>query len=95
MDVLGQRPDASLRLRQRTVASYLFIVSRRHSELYDYLGERFSEDRNVEVILDRRVGERRARTMLIQVERRRSDRRERPEIDEELHSRPYAVVTLP
>jgi len=71
------------------MARYLFIVSRAHPGLYDVLRERFGGDRNVEVILDRRVGERRKRNRR---ERVRSDRRTHPDIDIELKSRSYAVV---
>jgi len=39
-----------------TQPRYLFVVSRRHPELYELLVERFEGDRNVEVILDRRSG---------------------------------------
>jgi hypothetical protein len=41
------------------MARYLFVVSRQHRALYDYLLERFSGDPNAQVILDRRRGERR------------------------------------
>ena len=38
------------------MARTLFIVSRRHPDLYEYLKERFASDDQVEVILDRRAG---------------------------------------
>ena len=34
---------------------YLFVVSRQHPSLYELLVERFQDDKNVEVILDRRA----------------------------------------
>ena len=34
---------------------YLFVVSRQHQYLYELLVERFEDDKNVEVILDRRA----------------------------------------
>jgi len=36
-------------------ARYLFVVSTQHRELYELLIERFQDDRNVEVVLDRRA----------------------------------------
>ena len=40
--------------QELTQPRYLFVVSRRHPELYELLVERFEGDRNVEVVLDRR-----------------------------------------
>jgi hypothetical protein len=41
------------------MARHLFIVSRHHAGLYTYLTERFQDDRKVDIIIDRRVEERR------------------------------------
>jgi len=73
----------------------LFIVARRHPELYDYLSTRFAEDARVAVILDRRLGARRRRALPAAAERRRADRRTRPEVDEQLRTTSLAVVTAP
>jgi hypothetical protein len=73
----------------------LYIVSRDHRELYAYLRERFSGDDVVEVILDRRVAQRRQRHTPYATERRRADRRSRPEVDMELQIRSHAIITLP
>ena len=73
----------------------LFVVSRHHPDLYAYLRERFASDANVEVILDRRVGQRRRRAAPAAVERRRADRRTRPEVEMELQTRSHAIVTIP
>jgi len=74
---------------------YLFIVSPQHPWLYRSLSERFSGDHKVDVIVDRRRGERREGGVPVGPDRRRRDRRIRPEIDEELRSRSYAIVILP
>ena len=74
----------------------LFIVSRQHPDLYTYLRERFATDTAVEVILDRRVGQRRQREEPAPTEdRRRADRRARPEVELELRSRSHAIITIP
>jgi hypothetical protein len=73
----------------------LFIVSRQHPDLYAYLRERFATDTAVEVILDRRVGERRKRDVRPEVNRRRVDRRARPEVELELRTRSHAIITMP
>jgi hypothetical protein len=73
----------------------LFIVSRQHPDLYAYLRERFAADTAVEVILDRRVGQRRQRHAVTPVDRRRADRRTRPEVEVELQTRSHAIITIP
>jgi hypothetical protein len=76
------------------MARHLFIVSRSETSLYQYLIERFIDDSNVEIILDRRRGERR-RAQQGLPERRQADRRTHPEVDLELQSRSLAILTLP
>ena len=73
----------------------LFVVSRRYPDLYEYLRERFASDTAVEVILDRRMGERRQRQASHPTERRRADRRQRPEVELELQTRSHAIITIP
>jgi hypothetical protein len=73
----------------------LFVVSRRHPDLYHYLRERFASDAAVEVILDRRIAERRQRQTPRATERRQADRRRRPEVELELQVRSHAIITIP
>jgi hypothetical protein len=73
----------------------LFIVSRQDRDLYTYLGERFASDTAVEVILDRRVVQRRQRHEPHPVDCRRADRRRRPEVEQELQMRSHAILTIP
>lgn len=77
------------------MARHLFLVSRHDTRLHEYLVERFRDDRNVEVILDRRRGERRRRSPYDGPERRQSDRRIRRAIDLELQIRSHVILTLP
>jgi hypothetical protein len=77
------------------MARHLFLVSRRDARLYEYLLERFRDDANVEVILDRRQGERRKSASYAGPERRRTDRRRRREVDLELGVRSHVILTLP
>jgi hypothetical protein len=76
------------------MARYLFIVSLRHRALHDYLLQRFSDDPNARVILERRRAERRQAEILGLLERRRADRRQRPDVSEELRRRSVAVVQI-
>ena len=75
------------------MARHLFIVSRHHAGLYTYLVERFQDDQNVEIIIDRRVQERRRGGLAMGHERRAGERRRRQEDD--LNMRSHIIVTLP
>jgi len=79
----------------KPMARHLFLVSRHEARLYEYLLERFRDDGNVEVILDRRRGERRGGPHGQESDRRRSDRRTRREVDAELRIRSHVILTLP
>src|SRR5687768_16003069 len=76
------------------MARNVFIVSRQHRDLYAYLRERFASDPAVEVVLDRRFGQRRQRQAAVDAERRQSDRRQRPEVEVELQTRSHAIITI-
>jgi hypothetical protein len=76
------------------MARHLFIVSRAHGLLYEYLIERFADDPNVEVILDRRVGERRQSNQARREDRRRGDRRAQVRLDDDIGHRSHRIVTL-
>jgi hypothetical protein len=71
----------------------LFIVARDNPDLAGYLRERFESE--VEVLLDRRQGERRRLEAGPVSDRRRADRRSRPEIDKEVRLTSYAFVLVP
>jgi hypothetical protein len=79
------------------VGQLLFVVSRDAVKRYQDLKRAFSDQESVEVILDRRVGERRgsgAQPVEPSRDRRRSARRSRPEVDSDLGSLGYSVVRL-
>ncbi len=73
----------------------IFIVARDRPDLYRYLSQTFSDAENVQVIWDRRAGERRAAAVVShEPERRRADRRRRPTVDQELRNVGYAFITI-
>jgi len=72
------------------VARLLLIVSRTEPARYTYLKHVFGNE-SVDVILDRRVGERRQRWQRAAAERRRGDRRER-DVTKELQAFGWALV---
>ena len=67
-------------------ARYVFVVSRQHPELYELLVERFQDDKNVEVILDRRATTRKSAGQY-----GADERRCRPQ--NELNLRSHLIVT--
>jgi hypothetical protein len=69
----------------------LFVVSRKEPERYHYLQRVFAQEVAVEVVLDRREGERRRKPGAPQTERRRRERRQR-EVIHELMRLGYALV---
>lgn len=73
----------------------LVIVARRHQDLYHYLRNRFADAPETEVLLDRRLRERRGEAVAVASERRSGDRRARPELDALLLSRSHVIVTVP
>lgn len=69
----------------------LFIVSREQPDLWDYWKQWFAGIPTVEVIIDRRQGERRQRVEMSGAGQRRSDRRTQP-IDAELRSTGFEII---
>jgi len=80
----------------RVTVRYMFIVSRDHAWLHRYLVERFNDDPDIEVILDRRVGERRMQQAAVptQHERRRRERRRAVPPQDDLRVRSHYIVEL-
>ncbi len=78
------------------MAQHLFIVAREQTDLFSYLAREFSAEPDVEVIVDRRQGERRARQAREAAEenRRQRERRLKAEIEGDLSTLGYAFVRL-
>ena len=77
------------------MAQYLFVVAQDKPDLCDYLRGWFSGIPTVQVMLDRRQGERRQRAELNGPERRRGQRRNQKEIDAEIRQTGFAIVGAP
>ena len=75
------------------MSAHLFIVAWNRPDLWDYWKRWFSGVENVEVILDRRRGERRQAPRAFEPERRGAERRCREDIDDELRNAGFAIVT--
>jgi hypothetical protein len=73
---------------------FVFVISRREPQIYEYVREAFALEGDVAVVVDRRVGERRHHAAPRGAERRRQDRRIRGDVADDLKSRGCAFVTL-
>jgi len=74
---------------------YLLIVARNQPDLCHYLKNNFAGDEKVEVILDRRRGDRRQRIQPHELERRRGERRHQPGTEKDLNYRSFVIVRQP
>jgi hypothetical protein len=72
----------------------LFIVARDRADLYRYLSQTFADAENVEVIWDRREGERRQAPNGSIPDRRRRERRTRSNVEHDLRTVGYAFLAL-
>jgi hypothetical protein len=70
----------------------LFIVARDQPALYQTLLTEFGAERDIEVLYDRRFRERRRQQVMWPEERRRGDRRNRPDVDSQLQSLGWVLV---
>ena len=75
-----------------TAQSLVIVVPRAKPNLYQSLRRAFDDDVTVDVTLDRRFMDRRAVSDIHGAERRRGDRRGRPEMDSELRAGRWIVV---
>jgi hypothetical protein len=77
----------------------LFIVGSKRPDFYESLRRTFRGDDTVQIVLDRRRGDRRAARRPtrrgVGSEQRGTDRREQLEIQRQLRARGYAVVGVP
>ena len=75
---------------------YVVVVSARDRDLYEFLLEQVEAERdpNVEVILDRRVQDRRTVTQPVGDERRTRQRRARPDVDAQLRTASVVLVIV-
>jgi hypothetical protein len=74
--------------------SVLIVVPRTRVDLYQSLKRSFADDAKAEVVLDRRFKDRRARSVEHDRERRKTDRRRRPDIDAQLKADRWVTVPI-
>lgn len=74
---------------------YLLIVSRREREVFARVNARFRDDPEVQVLIDRREGERRRHSLPHQPDRRRAERRRAPDYWEDIRHHAFVLVPMP
>ena len=84
--------SGSLKAQAAGKARCLFIVARNQPDLWHHLSRDFAGDEEVQVLLDRRRGDRRQRVQSHERERRRTDRRRQPSIDNDLRYRSFVIL---
>ena len=74
--------------------SVLIVVPRTRVDLYQSLKKSFADDAKAEVVLDRRFKDRRVKPAAHDRERRKTDRRRRPDIDAQLKADRWVTVPV-
>ena len=89
-----ERRERARKAKSASPQGLLFVVSPAAMDQYEYLKRAFANDKRVRVILDRRSGERRKAPSARDAERRRTDRRSRSMIDDQLRRQGWAMVRV-
>jgi hypothetical protein len=76
------------------IAKHLLVVARHRRELYEEIKRAFAGHESVQVILDRRVNQRREKKGQPMLDRRRTERRSRSVIDDQLRTIGWSLVLL-
>src|SRR5262249_30794791 len=70
---------------------FLYVIARDDSERYRFVRQHFADQTGIEIVHDRRGGERRVHRAALDAERRRAERRHR-DIDRDLRAVGWALV---
>ena len=90
----GGRPPRRAAEDKALSSRYLLIVARHQREFYEKIRHALTGQERVQVMLDRRVSQRRQGKTTPALERRRGERRVSSAIDEQLRSLGWALVPL-
>jgi len=88
------RREEALAGKRQLGRSVLIVVPRTRVDLYQSLKKSFADDAKAEVVLDRRFKDRRNRSAAPDRERRKGDRRRRPDIDAQLKADRWVTVPV-
>jgi hypothetical protein len=98
-ETLGPPPAArgreqALPGKRQLGRSVLIVVPRTRVDLYQSLKRSFADDAKAEVVLDRRFKDRRLKPAAHDCERRKTDRRRRPDIDAQIKADRWVTVPI-
>lgn len=93
-DPLPERRGPERKAKSGPRSGLVFVVSRDALDHYEYLKRAFADNAKVAVILDRRSRQRRKTSSARAAERRRTNRRSRPLIDDRLRWQGWAMVRV-
>ena len=86
--------DGAPATKRQLGRSVLIVVPRTRVDLYQSLKRSFADDAKAEVVLDRRFKDRRVRNAEHDRERRKGDRRRRPDVDAQLKADRWVTVPV-
>jgi hypothetical protein len=90
----GARREEAVAGKRQLGRSVLIVVPRTRVDLYQSLKKSFADDAKAEVVLDRRFKDRRVKPAAHDRERRKTDRRRRPDIDAQLRADRWVTVPI-
>ena len=90
----SRRAQPKRAAEELAIAKHLLVVARHRRELYEEIKRAFAGHESVQVILDRRVSQRREKKGQPMLDRRRNERRSRSVIDEQLRTIGWSLVLL-
>jgi len=76
----------------RNTVQYLIVVARDQTALWQHMTRHYGEFKGVRVVHDRRQRERRQQVQTYEPERRRTERRRLPTIDDDLRNQPFVII---
>ena len=88
------RREEAVAAKRQLGRSVLIVVPRTRVDLYQSLKRSFADDAKAEVVLDRRFKDRRVKSTANDRERRKADRRRRPDIDAQLKADRWVTVPV-
>src|SRR5215468_7642225 len=80
--------------RRKGATKHLLVVARNRRRLYEELKRVFAGHETVQVILDRRLGQRRQRKVVPELDQRRRDRRTRSAMNDQLRTIGWSLMLL-
>jgi hypothetical protein len=88
------RPAGPTRIARKggPAPNVLFIVGTDQLRVYHHLEQEIAKLKNVELITDRRKKPRRQKDLAVAAERRKEDRRKRPDVDRQLKQLGWSLV---